>query len=63
MEYPSKWIEQAVNEISRLPGIGKKSALRITLFLLRQKSETVRGIAESLINLRENNDKPRTANQ
>lgn len=54
MEYPSKWIETAVNEISKLPGIGKKSALRITLFLLKQNPEFVRGIAESLINLREN---------
>ncbi|MBK6977958.1 MAG: recombination protein RecR [Cytophagaceae bacterium] len=35
MNYPSKLVEDAVNEISRLPGIGKKSALRLALHLLK----------------------------
>ena len=39
MEFSSKLIENAVNEISNLPGIGKKTALRLVLHLLKQ-SET-----------------------
>ncbi|MCL2073919.1 MAG: recombination mediator RecR [Marinilabiliaceae bacterium] len=35
-QYPSLLLENAVNELSRLPGIGKKSALRLALYLLRQ---------------------------
>ena len=41
MAYSSKLIEQAIIEVAKLPGIGKKSALRIVLHLLRQDiSET-----------------------
>jgi len=36
MDYPSKVLSKAVEEISGLPGIGKKSALRLALYLLRQ---------------------------
>lgn len=36
MNFPSKFLEKAVEEISGLPGIGKKSALRLALYLLRQ---------------------------
>lgn len=54
MEYPSVLIEQAVNEISKLPGIGKKTALRIVLFLLKRNSEETHSLASSLVNLREN---------
>ena len=53
MEYPSGLIEQAVNEISRLPGIGKKTALRIVLSLLKRKPEDVRMLSDSLMQLRE----------
>ncbi|ODS81560.1 MAG: recombination protein RecR [Cytophagaceae bacterium SCN 52-12] len=53
MNYPSKLIENAVNEISRLPGIGKKSALRLALHLLKRDSEQTRNLADSLIALRE----------
>ena len=35
----SKLIEGAVHEIAKLPGIGKKSALRLALFLLKEKKE------------------------
>ena len=38
MEYPSKVLSKAVEEIAGLPGIGKKSALRLALHLLRQPS-------------------------
>ena len=41
MEYPSALVEKAVNEIAKLPGIGKKTALRMVLHLL--KSDKVEG--------------------
>src|SRR5690606_35117166 len=53
MNYPSRLIENAVNEISRLPGIGKKSALRLALHLLKKDKEQTRSLADSLIALRE----------
>lgn len=51
-KYPSKLLEDAVNEFSKLPGIGRKSALRLVLFLLRQEKESVTSFGESLIRLR-----------
>jgi len=53
MEYPSKLIEEAVNEISKLPGIGKKTALRLALHLLKQDTTETLQLAEALVNLRE----------
>lgn len=50
--YPSKLLETAVNEFAKLPGIGRKSALRMVLYLLRQDKETVVGFGQSLIQLR-----------
>jgi recombination protein RecR len=41
-----------VNEFSKLPGIGRKSALRMVLHLLRQEKESVTAFGQSLINLR-----------
>ncbi|MEO0331938.1 MAG: recombination mediator RecR [Bacteroidota bacterium] len=52
MEYPSKLIEDAVNEIAKLPGIGKKSALRMALHLLKQEEDRTQSLADSLVNLR-----------
>ncbi|MCS7076111.1 MAG: recombination mediator RecR [Bacteroidia bacterium] len=49
MNYPSKIIQETVEQLSKLPGIGKKTALRLTLFLLRQPEEFVKPIAESLL--------------
>lgn len=51
-KYPSRLLENAVNEFSRLPGIGRKSALRLVLHLLRQEKEAVVAFGESLIQLR-----------
>ena len=51
-QYPSKLLEQAVQELTRLPGVGRKTALRFALYLLNQKSETVHGFSQSLIRLR-----------
>ncbi|GAA4441518.1 recombination mediator RecR [Ravibacter arvi] len=53
MNYPSKLIENAVNEISRLPGIGKKSALRLALHLLKRDAGQTKSLADSLVALRE----------
>jgi recombination protein RecR len=53
MQYPSKLIEDAVSEISKLPGIGKKTALRLTLHLLKQDEAATHQLSESLVNLRQ----------
>lgn len=51
-KYPSRLLENAVNEFSKLPGIGRKSALRLVLHLLRQNTEEVNSFGNSLIQLR-----------
>ena len=51
-KYPSRLLESAVNEFSKLPGIGRKSALRMVLHLLRQDKEEVEIFGNSLIQLR-----------
>jgi len=51
-KYPSKLLENAVNEFSKLPGIGRKSALRLVLHLLRQDVEAVNYFGNSVIQLR-----------
>lgn len=51
-KYPSKLLENAVNEFAKLPGIGRKSALRLVLHLLRQDAESVTMFGNSLIQLR-----------
>lgn len=52
MELPSKLLEKAVNEISQLPLIGKRTALRLVLHLLKQPSEQSENLAEAILNLR-----------
>lgn len=47
-EYPSKLLERAVGEVSRLPGIGGKTALRLMLHLLRRPNEEALRLAEAL---------------
>jgi recombination protein RecR len=51
-QFSSKLLENAVNELSRLPGIGKKSALRLALYLLKQEKESVVRFAETIKILR-----------
>lgn len=53
MQYPSKLIEDAVNEISKLPGIGKKTALRLALHLLKQEDSATKDLSAALLDLRE----------
>ncbi|GAB6121591.1 recombination mediator RecR [Dysgonomonas termitidis] len=50
--YPSVLLENAVNEFARLPGIGRKTALRLILHLLRQDDTLVDSFAQSLIALK-----------
>ena len=52
--YPSKLLEDAVESISSLPGVGKRSALRLALHLLRQPQENVHHFTESINALRDN---------
>ncbi|RUA30629.1 MAG: recombination protein RecR [Bacteroidetes bacterium] len=54
MEFSSKLIEAAVNEFSKLPGIGKKTALRLVLHLLKQDENFTSDIAQSLTDMRQN---------
>jgi recombination protein RecR len=53
VNYPSKYLESAVNELSRFPGIGKKSALRLALFLLKQDADVVKNLGNALISLKQ----------
>jgi recombination protein RecR len=53
LEYPSKLIEDAVNQIAKLPGIGRKTALRLVLHLIKEKEESTLLLTESLNKLRE----------
>ncbi|WP_439475141.1 recombination mediator RecR [Algoriphagus formosus] len=53
MNLPSKLIEDAVTEISRLPGIGKKTALRLALHLLKQHEAHTEALALSLTRMRQ----------
>ena len=50
--YPSALLENAVNEFANLPGIGRKSALRLVLHLLRQDEERVAGFAGTILKLK-----------
>jgi recombination protein RecR len=50
-EYPSKLLENAVNEFASLPGIGRKTAFRLVMNLLKRDSEEVRRFGESIIRL------------
>ena len=51
--YPSKLLEDAVDAISSLPGVGRRSALRLALHLLKQPQENVHHFANAIVNLRD----------
>ena len=53
MEFSSKLIEKAVNEMAQLPGIGKRTALRLVLHLMKQPHEHTRYLSEALVKMRE----------
>lgn len=53
-QYPSILLEKAVDELSILPGVGRKTALRLALHLLRRPKEEVDNFANAITNLRHN---------
>ena len=53
-EYSSILLEKAVDELSKLPGIGKKTALRLALHLLGEEKVTTESLAQSLLSMRNN---------
>lgn len=53
MQYPSRLIETAVNEVAKLPGIGKKTALRLVLHLLKEEDVETHSLANALTELRD----------
>jgi recombination protein RecR len=52
-EFPSRLLENAVNEFASLPGVGRKTAFRLVMNLLRRDSEEVKKFGESIIKLHE----------
>jgi len=52
MNFPSKLIENAVAQFSSLPGIGKKTALRLVLHLLKQPTEEVKFFSDAIFRMR-----------
>jgi recombination protein RecR len=52
VEFPSKLIEDAVNQIAKLPGIGKKTALRLVLHLIKEREENTFALTDALNKLR-----------
>ncbi len=53
MNFSSKLIQDAVEQFSKLPGIGRKSAMRLALHLLKMDKDEVRAFGEAFIDLRE----------
>ncbi len=53
-EFASTLLESAVTELSRLPGVGRKTALRLALHLLRRDESEGVALGEAIINLRKN---------
>lgn len=51
-QYPSQLLERAVGEVSKLPGIGRKTSLRLMLHLLRQDKEVAENLANAVSRLR-----------
>lgn len=54
MDFSSKLLEQAVAEMSQLPGIGKRTALRLVLHLLKQPPAQTEQLSKAIVNLRTN---------
>lgn len=53
-QYPSRLLEKAVDEFAKLPGVGRKTALRLVLHMLRQDVSMVDAFAGAMTNLRHN---------
>ena len=53
MNFPSKLIENAVDELAKLPGIGRKTALRLVLHLLKEETTETQSLSSALVKMRE----------
>jgi len=53
-KYPSTLLENAVNEFAKLPGIGRKTALRLVLYTLKRSTEEVNSFSRAISDLRNN---------
>lgn len=51
-QYPSTLLEKAVGEFAKLPGIGRKTAMRLVLHLLRQETSTVEAFGSAVVRLK-----------
>ncbi len=49
-----KWLDDIITDLKKLPGIGEKSAFRITLYLMNQPLEEIENFAEKLVSVRKN---------
>ena len=54
MNIPSKYIEESVDQLSSLPGIGKRTALRLVLNLLNRSEDEIERFANAFINMKKN---------
>ena len=52
-QYPSQILEKAVQEFSKLPGVGRRTALRLVLHMLKQDSKQVHSFADSIVKLKD----------
>lgn len=53
-KYSSRWLEKAVDQLSLLPGIGRKTALRLALYILRKPDSFAQQLGNSIKELKEN---------
>lgn len=54
MKIPSRYLEQAVDQLAILPGVGKRTALRLAIHLLKQKPEVIEQFAQVFLDLKNN---------
>jgi recombination protein RecR len=52
MNYSSKWLESAVNELARLPGVGRKTAFRMALYLLGRDKSEVEAFSQAVLKMK-----------
>ena len=60
-QYPSILLEKAVGEFAKLPGVGRKTAMRLVLHLLRQDTATVEAFGNAIITLKHEYQIPKHA--
>ncbi|MDO5759543.1 MAG: recombination mediator RecR [Bacteroidota bacterium] len=53
MDYPSLYLEKVINEFAKLPGVGRKTALRYAFYLLKEEKEYAHALSSSILQLKE----------